>query len=128
MSRASVMSALLLAAVALTTELVVLLSVTGPLRLVVGLLFVLAAPGWAVLRLMKLPMDPTALAATAVAISISIDILITMALFYAGWWSVELATSILAGAILLLIFVDAPPGRRAVSRILPAPKREVAQP
>lgn len=128
MNRSSMVSPLLLGAIAMTSEVVVLMSVTGPVRLVVGLLFVLVAPGWAVVRLMKLPMGAVALTATAVAISVSVDVLISLALFYATWWSVELATSILAGAIVLLVLVDLPPVRRAVIRSQWARKRKVVQP
>lgn len=121
MNGRSLASSILLVCVALVTEVLVLTSATGPLRVVLGLAFVLVAPGWAILRLLALPMGVLAMTATAIGISVSIDILLSLALFYARWWSVEIAMSILATMIAVLVLMDLPIVRGAVRRQLMAP-------
>ncbi len=116
MSRWLLASPILLVALTLAAEVVVFTSVTGPLRAALGLAFVLVAPGWAVLRLLHLPMGIVAAATTAVGISISINILLSLALFYARWWSIELAMSILLLMIIGLVLVDLSLGRGAAFR------------
>lgn len=121
MNRRSLASPLLLVELAIATEVILFTSGTGPLRVVLGLWFVLVAPGWAVLRLLDLPMGVLVLAATAVGISVSIDILLALALFYARWWSIELAMTILMAMVIVLVVTDLPVVRRAVRRRAPAP-------
>ena len=64
----------------------VVLDVGSPVQpLLVGL-FLVAAPGMAVLvRARRWP--PLVLAMAIVSTSLSIDVLLSTALFYAGWWS-----------------------------------------
>lgn len=116
MTRWSLASSILLVELALAAEVAVFTAATGPLRVLLGMWVVLVAPGWAVLRLLDLPMGVVAAAATAVGISMSIDILLALALFYARWWSVELAMTILLAMIVLLVLADLPAVRRAVGR------------
>lgn len=108
MNRRSLASPILLITLALAAEVVVFMSVTGPVRTVLGLWFVLVAPGWAALRLLRLPMGSLASAATAVGISVSIGILLSLALFYARWWSIHLAMTILLAIVVVLVLADLP--------------------
>lgn len=129
MNRWSLTSPILLISLALAAEVVVFMSVTGPLRVVLGLLFVLVAPGWAALRLLDLPMGFLARAATAVGISVSTDIVLSLALFYVRWWSIQLATTILLAMVVVLALADLPVVRRALPRRAPPSKvREMVQP
>ncbi|MDQ3691491.1 MAG: DUF1616 domain-containing protein [Chloroflexota bacterium] len=116
MNRWSLTSPILLISLALAAEVVVLMSVTSPLRAVLGLWFVLVAPGWAALRLLDLPMRGLASAATAVGISVSIDILVSLALFYLRWWSIQLAMTILLALIVVLVVADLPVVRHMFRR------------
>ena len=114
MNRWSLTSPLLLIVLALGAEVVVFMSVTGSVRVVLGLSFVLVAPGWAALRLVDLPMGVLASAATAVGISVSVDILLSLALFYVRWWSIQLAMTILLAIVVVLVLADLV--RRALRR------------
>jgi uncharacterized membrane protein len=129
MNRRSLVFPLLLVELAVTAEVIVLTSGASPLRVALALWFILVAPGWAVLRALDLPMGVLAMAATAVAISVSIDILVAMALFYARWWSVERAMTILLAMVVVLVMADLPIVRRAVRRVASAnPVRCVMRP
>jgi uncharacterized membrane protein len=129
MNRRSLVFPLLLVELAVTAEVIVLTSGASPLRVGLALWFILVAPGWAVLRALDLPMGVLAMAATAVAISVSIDILVAMALFYARWWSVERAMTILLAMVVVLVMADLPIVRRAVLRLASAtPVRRVMRP
>jgi uncharacterized membrane protein len=114
MNRWSLASPLLLVGLALASELVVFTLDAGPLRAGLAIWFVLVAPGWAVLRLLDLPMGLLAALTTAIGISISIDILLALSLFYVRWWSVELAMSLLLGIVVIMVVADLPVVRRAV--------------
>ncbi len=65
----------------------------SPLRAFVVLLFLIVAPGFAVVRLVRLP-DPLAELTLAVALSIGLDSLVALAYLYAGvaWIAWTLAT------------------------------------
>ena len=129
MNRRSLTSPILLMSLALGAEVVVFMSVTGSLRVVLGLWFVLVAPGWAALRLVDLPMGVLASVATAVGISVSVDILLSLALFYVGWWSIQLAMTLLLAMIVVLVLADLPVVRRGLRRRAPSSSaRETLQP
>lgn len=108
MNRWTLASHLLLIGLALGSEVAVFALDGGPLRAALALSFILVAPGWAIVRLIDLPMDPLARAATSVGISVSIAILIALALFYARVWSVEVATTILVALVVLVVLADLP--------------------
>lgn len=128
MSRRSLASPLMLLELAVAAEIIVFTSGAGPLRVVLGLGFILFAPGWAVLRLLDMPIGVLVAAATAVGISVSIDILLALALFYARWWSVELAMTILLVMVVVVVLADLPIVRRAVRLRTPTPARDVMSP
>lgn len=121
MNHRSLASPLLLVELAVAAEVIVFTSGAGPLRVALGLWFVLVAPGWAVLRLLDLPIGVLVVAPTAVGISVSIDILLALALFYVRWWSVELAMTILLVIVVAFLLADLPVIRRAFRRGSPAP-------
>jgi uncharacterized membrane protein len=129
MNRRSLAFPLLLVELAVTAEVIVLTAGASPLRVVLALWFILVAPGWAVLRALDLPMGILAMAATAVGISVSIDILLATALFYARWWSVERAMTILLAMVVVLVMADLPIVRRAGRRLASVtPVRYVMRP
>lgn len=116
MNRWSLLSPILLISLALAAEVVVFMSLTSPVRAVLGLWFVLVAPGWAALRLLDLPMRGPASAATVIGISVSIDILLSLALFYVRWWSIQLAMTILLAIVVVLVLADLPVVRHMLRR------------
>lgn len=124
MNRWRFTSPILLASLAVGAEAAVLLSVASPLRVVVALLFVLVAPGWAALRLLHVPMGVLASVVTAVGVSVSVDILLSLALFYARLWSIQLAMTILLVVVIVLGLADLPVVRRALRRRAPSAKMQ----
>lgn len=90
---------LVLVLIALTT-LAVILDVGSPLQpLLVGL-FLVAAPGTAVLVQAR-GWPPLVLTMAILSTSLSIDVLLSTALFYAGWWSPAAVLSGLVGVCLI---------------------------
>lgn len=75
---------------------VVLTGFDHPLRAVIVLWFLCVVPGLAVLHPLQLP-DPVTGLALVVPLSLAIDALVAGALVYAGIWSPQLATMIVAG-------------------------------
>lgn len=117
MNRLSLASPILLVGLALAAEVAVFASDAGPLRAGLAIWFVLVAPGWAVLRLLDLPMSLLAALTTAIGISVSIDILLALALFYVRLWSVELAMTLLLAIIVIMVVADLPIVRRTVRNL-----------
>ncbi len=117
MNRWSLASQTLLVGLALAAEIAVFRSVGGPLRAGLAILFVLVAPGWAVVRLLGLPMSLLTFVTTAIGISVSIDILLALTLFYVRLWSVELAMTVLLVIVITLVLADLPVVRRGVRRL-----------
>lgn len=127
MSRWTIATHILLVGLALASEVVILTMDPGPLRAAAAMWLILVAPGWAVLRLIDLPIGLLAGLATAVGISVSISILLALALLYVRLWSVELAVTVLLAMVVTLVLADLPVAGRAVQRWRAAATREEAQ-
>jgi len=108
MNRWILASHLLLIGLALASEVAVFALDGGPIRAALALSFILVVPGWAIVRLIDLPMDSLSRVATSIGISLSLAILIALALFYARIWSVELANTILVALVVLVVLADLP--------------------
>lgn len=107
MSRSEWITTLALLVLAVAAGASVLLSYDGPLRHLFGLWLVLMAPGWALLRLLRLPMSLATLIAASFGISTAVGIVISLLLFYGGLWSVELAASVLTVLVVCAVVGDA---------------------
>jgi hypothetical protein len=107
---------IILVAAAEATELLVFANGTGPLRVALGLGFALLAPGWAVVRMLRLPIDLVTWIALAVGVSTAIDIAVAFLLFYLDIWSIELAVTVLTGIIVIVVALDLPIVRHWIRR------------
>jgi uncharacterized membrane protein len=120
MTRRSVTVSIILLAIAEATELIVFSEGTGPIRLIVGLAFVLLVPGLALTRLLRLPADLLTFTTLAIALSAAIDSTIALILLYAGIWSVQLALTVLTVITAAIVAIDLPPVRAATGRAMRA--------
>lgn len=128
MNRWKIASHIVFIALVMASEVAILAWDPGPLRMGLALWVIFLAPGWAVLRLIEVPMSLTAALATAVGISVSINILLALALFYVGWWSVELATTILLAIVVVLVLAGLPIVRRVARQLWVATTDEGVHP
>lgn len=99
---------IIMLAIAEATELFVFTGGGGPVRVLFGLTFSLLIPGWAVLRLVRLELEPLTWLAFALAISTAIDIAVALPLLYLGIWSIQLAVTLLVGIVVVLVAIDLP--------------------
>ena len=79
--------------------------VDSPLRSLVVLVFLLGAPGLALVRPLRLR-EPVAELSVAVALSIALAVLVPTALLYASAWSTDAALAIIIGITLAACTVD----------------------
>lgn len=96
------------------TELVVFSDGQGPIRIGLTLVFLLLAPGWAVLRAIHLDLTPSTRVGMAVAISTGIEMAAASALLYARLWSAELALTLTVAVVVIAVFADLPSVRRSL--------------
>lgn len=105
-----------LLAMAGATELVVFADGHGPVRIALGLAFLLLAPGWAVLRLVDPPLDNAGRVAIVVAVSVAVDMAVATTLLYLRIWSSELALSVVVLFVVVGVLLDLPSSRAALQR------------
>jgi hypothetical protein len=120
MTRRSLTVSIVLLAIAEATELIVFSEGTGPIRLIVGLAFVLLVPGLALARLLRLPADLLTFMTIAIALSAAIDISIVLVLLYASIWSAQLALTVLTVITAAIVAIDLPAVRAAIGRAMRA--------
>jgi hypothetical protein len=94
------------------TELVVFSQGQGPIRIGLTLVFLLAAPGWAILRLVKLNLSLSARLGMAVGISTGLDMAAASALLYARLWSAQVALTLMVAVVVVAVMADLPAARR----------------
>jgi hypothetical protein len=94
------------------TELVVFSQGQGPIRVGLTMVFLLAAPGWAILRLVKLDLSLSARIGMAVGISTGLDMAAASALLYARLWSAQVALTLMVGVVVVAVMADLPAARR----------------
>lgn len=94
------------------TELVVFSNGQGPIRIGLTFIFLVAAPGWAILRLADLDMTLSAYLGLMVGISTGLDMAAASALLYARLWSAELALTIIVAVVVVAVVANLPSARR----------------
>jgi hypothetical protein len=89
----------------------VVLDVDSAIRPFVVVVFLIVAPGTAIVRLLKIP-DRIAELTLGIALSAAIDGTVPGVLMYAGFWSSDLALLIVIGITLAATFLEARSRRR----------------
>ena len=110
-ARDSAFTTLVLLAVTGMTAALSLLDVTGPLRLVVTLVFFLLAPGWSVLAFFR-PGTSSITWALVVAISLAADLLVAQLMLVTGAWRPGIASACFLSACAVLLVSHLVTGRR----------------
>ncbi len=106
MTRASYGWPAAIVGIAAAATLAAFLDANAAIRAPIVIVFVLTAPGLALVRLVPVR-DCMVVASLAIAVSIALATLVPLVLLYAGLWSPHAALAVLAGVAMVAAIVDA---------------------